>query len=111
MPTQKEVNSYQSAGVLEKRMAQTVTEWRKQIKEDSQPSIIAILHGGAQVSVSLLAEESFHTIRIEGTIDGNPCMILTHQSSVQLLCFVSKIESEDSRRKIGFVIDGQEKQL
>ena len=108
VPTQKELNTYQSAGVLVRRLAETVTQWRTQVPADSQPAVIAILQGGVQVSVSLLAEESFHGIRIEGTVDGSPCMVLTHQASVQLLCFVAKVENEELRRKIGFVIDGQE---
>ena len=110
VPTQKELNTYQSAGVLVRRLAETVTQWRTQVPADSQPAVIAILQGGVQVSVSLLAEESFHGIRIEGTVDGSPCMVLTHQASVQLLCFVAKVENEELRRKIGFVIDGQESQ-
>ena len=110
IPTQKEVNTYQSAGILVRRLAETVAQWRTQVPADSQPAVLAILQGGIQVNVSLLAEESFHGIRIEGTIDGNPCMILTHQSSVQLLCYAAKVEKEEQRRTIGFVIDGTERQ-
>jgi hypothetical protein len=110
IPTQKERNAYQSAGVLVRRFAETVAQWRAQVPADSQPAVIAILQTGVQVSVSLLAEESFHGIRIEGTIDGTPCVVLTHQASVQLLCFAAKVEKEEFRRKIGFVIDGQESQ-
>lgn len=52
-----------------------------------------------------MATECFHGIGIEGLLNGNPCMLLSHQSSVQLLCFVQKIEKEEFRRKIGFIID------
>lgn len=108
IPTAKEQNSFQSADVLVKCMAQTVTEWRKQVTEDTQPVVLAILQSGVQINVSLLAADSFHALRIEGTIDGSPCMLLTHQASVQLLCFVAKVEQESQRRRIGFIIDGQE---
>jgi len=108
IPTSKEQNSYQSAGELMRRLADTVTQWRTQVPADSQPAIIAVLHGGIQINVTLLAEESFHGIRIEGTIDGNPCMLLAHQSTVQLLCHIAKVEKEEFRRKIGFIIDGKE---
>ena len=108
MPTPKEQNSFQSSGVLVKRMAQTVTQWRAQVPADSQPVVLALLQGGVQINVSLLAEESFHALRIEGTIDGSPCMLLTHQASVQLLCFVAKVEQESQRRQIGFIIDGKQ---
>ena len=101
-------NSYQSARALLQRLSETVIEWRKQLPEDVQPAILAILNGGIQVEVGKMAQESFHGIRIEGLLNGNPCMLLSHQSSVQLLCFVQKIEKQKPRRKIGFVIDGVE---
>ena len=103
-----EENSYQSARVLLQRLSQTVREWRQQLPDDVQPAILAILNGGIQIDVERMAQESFHGIRIEGLLNGNPCMLLSHQSSVQLLCFVQKIEQEKIRRKIGFIIDGVE---
>ena len=101
-------NSYQSARALLQRLSQTVTDWRKELDDDVQPVILAIMNGGIQVDVELMAQESFHGIRIEGLLNGNPCMLLSHQSSIQLLCFVQKIEKEQQRRKIGFIIDGIE---
>ena len=101
-------NSYQSARALLQRLSQTMTDWRKELGDDVQPAILAILNGGLQIDVERMAQESFHGIRIEGLLNGNPCMLLSHQSSVQLLCFVQKIEKEKPRRKIGFVIDGVE---
>ncbi len=101
-------NSYQSARALLQRLSQTMTDWRKELEDDVQPAIIAILNGGLRIDVERMAQESFHGIRIEGLLNGNPCMLLSHQSSVQLLCFVQKIEEEKPRRKIGFVIDGIE---
>jgi hypothetical protein len=107
-PTPKAQNEFQSAGVLVKKMAQTVGEWRTKVPENCQPVVLALLQGGVQMNVTLLAEESFHSLRIEGTIDGSSCLLLTHQASVQLLCFVSKVEQESQRRRIGFIIDGEE---
>lgn len=101
-------NAYQSARALLQRLSQTLSEWRQQLPEDVQPGITAILNGGIQIQVERMATESFHGIRIEGLLNGNPCMLLSHQSSVQLLCFVQKIEKEEFRRKIGFIIDGVE---
>lgn len=66
------------------------------------------MNGGIQIEVERMAQESSHGIRIEGLLNGNPCMLLSHQSSVQLLCFVQKIEPAKPRRKIGFIIDGVE---
>ncbi|TVO55281.1 hypothetical protein [Denitromonas halophila] len=106
-----EQNLYQSAGALMRRLADTVTEWRTQVPHDAQPAILAILHGGVQINVSLLAEESFHGIRVEGTLNGAPCMLLAHQSSIQLLCYVAKVEPEAPRRTIGFIIDGETREI
>lgn len=100
-----------SAGVLMRSLADTVVEWRQQLPEDQQPAILAILHGGVQIQVERLSQESYHGIRIEGTMNGNPCMVLSHQSTVQLLCFVQKIEKEEFRRRIGFIIDGEEQEV
>ena len=101
-------NSYQSARALLQRLSQTVMDWRKELDDDVQPAIIAIMNGGIQIDVERMAQESFHGIRIEGLLNGNPCMLLSHQSSVQLLCFVQKVEKKKPRRKIGFIIDGVE---
>lgn len=104
-------NEYRSAGMLMRRLADTVIQWRAQLPEDEQPAILAILNGGIQINVLRLAQESFHGIRIEGTINGSPCMLLSHQSSVQLLCYVEKVEKEEFRRRIGFIIDGEEEEV
>ncbi len=101
-------NSYQSARVLLQRLSQTVTDWRKELGDDVEPAILAILNGGIQVNIEHMAQESFHGICIEGLLNGNPCMLLSHQSSMQLLCFVQKVEKQKPRRKIGFIIDGVE---
>ena len=101
-------NAYQSARALLQRLSETVSEWRQQLNQDVQPAILAILNGGIQIEVERMAQESFHGIRIEGLLNGNPCMLLSHQSSVQLLCYVQKVKKEQFRRKIGFIIDGIE---
>ena len=110
-PTAEEVNEYQSAGVLMRRLADTILLWRQQLPEDQQPAILAIMYGGIQIAVERLAQEGFHGIRIEGKLNGNPCMLLAHQSTVQLLCYVEKVEKKEFKRKIGFIIDGEEKEL
>ena len=101
-------NSYQSARALLQRLSETVMDWRKELPEDVQPAILAILNGGIQIDVERMAQESFHGIRIEGLLNGNPCMLLSHQSSVQLLCFVQKIQKQKPKRKNGFIIHGAE---
>ncbi len=106
----KEINDYRSSGELIRSLANTIRLWRENTPADAQPAITAILSGGMQISVTRLAQESFHGIRIEGHVGGNPCMLLTHQSNVQLLCYIEKIAKEVPERKIGFIVDGKETQ-
>jgi len=111
IPTQEEVNEYQSAGVLLQRLADSIIQWRSQLPPDQQPAILAILNGGILINVDRLAEESFHGIRIEGKMQGNPCMVLAHQATVQLLCYIEKVEKKELGTRIGFIIDGKEQQV
>jgi len=110
-PTEEEINKFQSSGVLMRRLADTILLWRKQLPEDQQPAILAVMYGGVQIVVERLAQEGFHGIRIEGKLNGNPCMLLAHQSTLQLLCYVEKVEKKEFKRKIGFIIDGEETKL
>jgi len=102
------VNDYRSAGELIKSLAKTIHSWRQRMPEDAEPTIVAILNGGLQIQVTRLVQESFHGIRIEGNAGGNPCMVLTHQNNVELLCYVQQVTEEEPKRRIGFIIDGQE---
>ena len=106
-----EENEYQSAGALMRRLADTIMQWRQQLPEDMEPAILAVMNGGIQINVERLAQESFHGIRIEGNMNGSPCMLLAHQSTVQMLCFVKKVEEPKVKRRIGFIIDGQEEEV
>ena len=111
IPTPEERNEYQSAGFLMRRLADSIIQWRQQLPSDQQPAILAVLNGGTLISVERLAEESFHGIRLEGKLADTPCMILAHQATIQLLCYIEKVEKEEHRRRIGFIIDGKEEQI
>lgn len=104
-------NSYQSAAVLMRQLADSIMDWRQQLPENAQPAIMGILHGGMQIKVHRLSQESFHGIRIEGTLNDSPCMLLAHQSTVQMLCYVEKLAKGAKRRKIGFIIEGEETEV
>ena len=106
--TPEELNAYQSASVLMQALAEEAMQWRNQLSQEFQPSIIAILHGGIQIVVHTLAQVSFHGIRIEGELNGAPCSMLAHQSSVQLLCHAIKVEKEKPSRRIGFIWEDKE---
>ena len=100
-----------SAGGMLRRLAQTIIEWREALPEDAQPVITAIASGGAQIIVERMSQESHHGIRIEGKIGDNPCMLLVHQANLELLCFIEKVQKVEFRRKIGFIIDGEETEV
>ena len=76
--------------------------------ERNNPAIIAILYGGIQINVKTLSQVSFHGIRIEGELNGAPCTMLAHQSSVQMLCHAVKNEPDSPSRPIGFIWDSNE---
>jgi hypothetical protein len=48
--TPKEQNAFQSSGVLVRRMAETVAQWRAQVPSDSQPVVLALLQSGVQIT-------------------------------------------------------------
>jgi len=103
MPTQEEINDYQSASVLMRILADEALQWQKQLPEGYHPAILAVLYGGIQINVQTLSQVSFHGIRIEGTLNGAPCSLLAHQSTVQLLCYGEKIKPDAQRSPIGFI--------
>ena len=112
IPTFEDNNNFQSSGSLLKKLASSIHEWRSELPENMQPAIIAILHGGIQIDVDRLSEESFHGIRIKGRFQGAACVLLAHQSTVQLLCILEKIQPPDlPKRQIGFVINGEESKV
>ncbi len=104
-------DEHESAGAMLSRLAQTIMEWREALPEDAQPVITAIASGGVQIIVERLAQESFHGVRVEGLMNGSPCMLLAHQANLELLCFIEKVQEAEFRRKIGFIIDGEEKEV
>lgn len=107
IPSQEEVNGYQSASVLMQSLADEALRWQKSVPDGYAPAIIAILYGGIQIEVHTLEKVSFHGIRIGGVMDNFPCAILAHQSTVQMLCCAQKINPDIPKRPIGFMWDGQ----
>jgi len=104
-------DSDDSAGGMLRRLAQTILEWREQLPEDAQPVITAIASGGVQILVERMSQESHHGVRIEGQMNGNPCMLLAHQANLELLCYIEVVKEVKFRRKIGFIIDGEETEV
>ncbi|MES2603415.1 MAG: hypothetical protein V4603_00665 [Pseudomonadota bacterium] len=102
--TTQDMNEYRSAGVLLEALAAEARAWSSKLPPTFRPAIVAILHGGLQIDVRTLAQISFDGIRIEGLLGGNPCSMLAHQNTVQLICHaVSVVEEAEVHRPIGFI--------
>jgi len=105
----EEENQYQSASTFMASIAQEAMEWKNSLDEEHLPAIVAILYGGIQIKVHSLSKVSFHGIRIEGELNGSPCAILAHQSTLQMICHAVKIvQAAEPPRPIGFIWDDQE---
>ncbi len=103
IPTQEELNYYQSSALLMEALAKEALQWKENLPSNFNPAILAILYGGVQIHVNNLSQVSFHGIRVEGTLNGAPCSVLAHQSTIQLLCYAEEVNLEVPRNPIGFV--------
>jgi hypothetical protein len=103
--SQEQLNEFRSAGVFLKSLSEEVQAWRQQLPAEFRPAVIAVLHGGIQIHVHSLAQVSFDGIRIEGSLEGAPCSLLAHQSTVQMLCYAEPVPEEpaEAHRGIGFI--------
>lgn len=104
--SQEDINEYRSAGVLLQALAAEARAWSEKLPPDYRPAIVALLHGNMQMEVRTLTQVSFDGIRLEGLLDGNPCSVLAHQGTVQLMCYAQRIdedEDETTQRPIGFI--------
>ena len=102
-PSPRESNTYQSASALMKAIADEAMEWKQRVPKGYRPAIFAIMYGGIQISVQTLSQVSFHGIRIEGTLNGAPCSLLAHQSTLQMLCYAEAVKPNEHHNPIGFV--------
>ncbi len=99
----EQLNEYRSASAFMQAIAEEAMMWKEELPDDFTPAILAVIHGGIQINVHSLSQVSFHGIRIEGMLNGGPCSLLAHQSTVQILCYGQKIVEEKERRPIGFI--------
>lgn len=102
VPTPEEMSSYDSAEKLIDRLKQRYEAWIKQLPENVQPVIYLMLSNGAAIPVLSISQEGHNGVVIDGLIDGVPCMIVTHQTNLQLLCVAETIVEQSERRTIGF---------
>jgi hypothetical protein len=102
--SQEDLNEFRSAGVLLKAIASEAKAWAEKLPDNYRPAIMALLHGGVQVQVHTLAQVSFDGIRVEGMMGENPCSILAHQDTIQLVCHAICTDPEEEEpHPIGFI--------
>jgi len=106
MPEEQK-HRFESSGEFIKRLAIRIARWREQLPEDEEPAIFALMSNGDAVAVHTLGEDGHSSVVVEGTLNGAPCMLITHQSSFQIVCYTRKIEPEKPERKIGFHVGGE----
>ena len=73
--------------------------------------VLAFLPTGDAVEVLTIGEDGHSSVVIEGLLEGSPCMFISHQASLQVLCYTRKLEQEEveaPRRMIGFHVGGEE---
>lgn len=109
LPSSSERNQYQSAKVLIDRLKLRYESWQREIEDDNLQVAIYALTDGASIRVFSLAEESFHGIAIEGEFDGAPCLFVTHQTNLKLICLARPVTQEEPKRVIGFFTSKGEK--
>jgi hypothetical protein len=101
-------NSFRSASTFIESIANEALAWRQALPEGHSPQVLAFLYGGISIKVSSLTKVSFSGIRIEGEYNGEPCALLAHQSTIQILCYGPKVQEPISKRPIGFFWDENE---
>ena len=111
IPTPEERDAHASSSSLVKRLSEKVRGWRKKCPEDAQPVIVACLNNGTTIMVNTIVPEGFNGITIYGLMpSGGECMVACHQNSLQLFCYIKKVENIAEKRKIGFGVDGEIKE-
>ena len=114
MPKEQQ-HRFESAGEFIKRLAHRVAKWRESLPEDQLPVVLAFLPTGDAVEVMTIGEDGHSSVVVEGLVEGAPCMFISHQASLQILCYTRKIVPEEEageepkpKRTIGFHVGGEE---
>lgn len=102
-PSLEELNDFRSASAFMEALADAALAWKDNLPDGFEPAVLAILNGGIQIEVHALAQVSFHGIRIDGNYNSSPCSMLSHQSTVQILCYAIEVAPEEKRNPIGFL--------
>jgi len=89
------------------RLQHHICSWKKQLPEDAQPVVLAVLPGGRTIHVTSLGCDGHSLLRLEGVMAGIPIMLLAHHAAVQVVCYINKDVPFEERRTIGFSTGGE----
>ena len=70
-----------------------------------------MLPDGSQVEVRSLSEDGHSGVVIEGLVNDTPCLYMTHQAGLQMLCYTREVKEETEERRIGFHMEGEVLQI
>ena len=112
MPKEQE-HKFESAGEFVKRLAQRISRWREMLPDDLEPVILTFLPTGDIVEVLSVGEDGHSSVVVEGLLENDPVMFISHQASLQVLCYTRKVEDKEDepekpKRRIGFHVGGEE---
>ena len=114
VPKERE-HRFESAGEFITRLAHRVTKWRESLPEDQVPVVLTFLPTGDVVEVLTVGEDGHSSVVIEGLVNGSPCMFISHQASLQIMCYTRQVKDDEEesdeptkKRFIGFHVGGEE---
>lgn len=105
-PSVEEINAFQSANAIVKRLSQVITDWNERLPTDKEAAIIAILPGGIEVNVLELSAEGYEGITIRGIWKGGEVLVTMHKSNFITMCMEISTDEDKPRREIGFHFQG-----
>lgn len=107
MPKEQQ-HRFESAGEFIKRLAHRVQAWRESLPDNQQPYILCLLPDGGSVQILSIAEDGHSSVVVEGLLNDAPCMFISHQASLQIMCFTQELQEEEEPRTIGFHVNGEQ---
>ena len=92
-----------SAVALVKALKQLDADWHRQLPPDAVIDIDVPLVGGGFVRLGYVQDLGEDVLYIQGRLNGEQYVLITHQSTVQFLCQVRGEDlPEPPKREIGF---------
>jgi hypothetical protein len=86
------------------RLRGRVAEMQKELEDDEQLEVVAVLPSGTAVAVDAVGYESPALFTLKGREQGTgkACALLVHQSSLQILVSVEKVPPGQTRKIVVF---------